>query len=461
MEQKHKRPCIRFLLLLLSAVMIFASCGKSDTQNSDSTTEETDAAPVELTLIGGDDIYKIVRSAWGSDVEVSAARKLNSAIKDAFGSTWQGEIAEDWDIGVQKDDIIDNDAPEILVGLTNRRESHEVYDTLGEDEYTICAVGKKLVIVGSNDYSTSQAVDVFIEQYIAPAAYGKKLSVMSSLSVKGEASLRKVQINSEATYRIMSWNLGCAVGNSADALEILIKYLPDIISMQECNKEIYLNVINNLPDYYKVAVKFHSNGATYVYTPIIYNSELFTIKDAGVEWLRGRYTGTNTKSLSWAVLEDKTGGVFAVIDFHGAVCTNTYKGFENYTSAQLAEQAGIWKTDNVKQTLEVRDRICAAYGNIPLIINGDCNFNDTSTQYRQMTDGGMYDAEFSSRLRSVTGYKTSFSYGTQITSGHSIDHIFGTNGIDFVEHNIALESKVTSASDHCPVYVDFNLQKPE
>ena len=154
MEQKHKRPCIRFLLLLLSAVMIFASCGKSDTQNSDSTTEETDAAPVELTLIGGDDIYKIIRSAWGSDVEVSAARKLNSAIKDAFGSTWQGEIAEDWDIGVQKDDIIDNDAPEILVGLTNRRESHEVYDTLGEDEYTICAVGKKLVIVGSNDYST-------------------------------------------------------------------------------------------------------------------------------------------------------------------------------------------------------------------------------------------------------------------------------------------------------------------
>lgn len=52
MEQKHKRPCIRFLLLLLSAVMILASCGKSDTQNSDSTTEETDAAPVELTLIG-------------------------------------------------------------------------------------------------------------------------------------------------------------------------------------------------------------------------------------------------------------------------------------------------------------------------------------------------------------------------------------------------------------------------
>ena len=97
MEQKHKRPCIRFLLLLLSAVMILASCGKSDTQNSDSTTEETDAAPVELTLIGGDDIYKIIRSAWGSDVEVSAARKLNSAIKDAFGSTWQGEIAEDWD----------------------------------------------------------------------------------------------------------------------------------------------------------------------------------------------------------------------------------------------------------------------------------------------------------------------------------------------------------------------------
>ena len=46
----------------------------------------------------------------------------------------------------------------------------------------------------------------------------------------------------------------------------------------------------------------------------------------------------------------------------------------------------------------------------------------------------MYDAEFTARLGTVTGYKTYFDYGTPIKKGPSIDHIFCISGIDFVEH---------------------------
>lgn len=187
---------------------------------------------------------------------------------------------------------------------------------------------------------------------------------------------------------------------------------------------------------------------------------MLTLKEAGAEWLRDRYTGTNTKSLAWAVFEDKEGAQFAVIDFHGAVCSNAYKGYENYTRAQLNEQSSVWRTGNVKQVLEVRERICAKYGDIPLMVNGDCNFTSTSTQYKQITDSGMYDAEFTARLGTVTGFKTYFDYGTPIKTGPSIDHIFGVNGIDFVEHYIVRDKLVLTASDHCPVYVDFNPKKP-
>jgi endonuclease/exonuclease/phosphatase (EEP) superfamily protein YafD len=58
----------------------------------------------------------------------------------------------------------------------------------------------------------------------------------------------------------------------------------------------------------------------------------------------------------------------------------------------------------------------------------------------------------------MTGYKTSYSYGDAPGNGLSIDHIFGLNDIDFVEHAIVRGADVWKASDHCPVFVDFNLK---
>ena len=88
-----------------------------------------------------------------------------------------------------------------------------------------------------------------------------------------------------------------------------------------------------------------------------------------IVWLRGRYTGTNTKSLNWAVFEDMNGVKFALINYHGAVCSNSYSGFQNYTSAQLTEQANIWKLDNVVQVIEIKNAIVAEFGNIPIMIS--------------------------------------------------------------------------------------------
>ena len=459
-----KKTHSKLMLILLALVMLaqcFTAC-KNDTPPAGSSEAETTEAPAptELMLIGGDTVYNIIRSSYEEETVLNAIKTLRQTITKLYGDVWQGLITEDWEQGVGKDDIIDNDNAEILIGVTNRRESHTVYESLGEDEYAIRVVGKKLVIVGSDEYATAEAVNVFTEGYVAGGTTGKTLKVDAALDVKGTASLRKVQINSEAKYRIMTWNLGCEIGKVDDALEVMLKYLPDILSLQECNKAIHTKLINRLPKFYQVSTRFHSNGKTYVYTPIIYNSEVLTLKEAGAEWLRDRYTGTNTKSLAWAVFEDKEGAQFAVIDFHGAVCSNAYKGYENYTKAQLNEQSSVWRTGNVKQVLEVRERICAKYGDIPLMVNGDCNFNASSAAYKILTAGGMKDAEFTARLGKDTGFKTYFPFGsTEIQTGASIDHIFGTAEVDFVEHRIVRSSPVLTASDHCPVYVDFNPSK--
>lgn len=446
----------RILICILMLSLLLASCQTSggSTNDTTDTADTTEPAPAELVLFGGDVTYNIYRDTYATTTVCSAVRRLSRRVYDDFGSVWTGLVSEDFAVGVGRDDTIENEEPEILLGSTNRRESREVNATLGADEYVIEVVGNKVIVTGGSDYATVQAIDRFIELYFPEGA--ETVKIPADLLIKGEASMRQVAVNSEAKYRLMTWNLGCAVGVASDAVDVITKYLPDIVALQECNASIQKNVIDSLPEIYRVATRYHSGTSTYVYTPIIYNSELFTLRDSGVEWLRDRYTGTNTKCAAWAVFEDAEGNVFADVNFHGAVCSASYKGFESMSSEERAEQARTWRDGNARQILEIIGRIEDRFGTIPIMVNGDCNFTSSSTAYSIITSAGLTDSELTARLGRVSGYQTYFSYGTKIKSGLSIDHIFGRNAIDFVEHYIVRDDNVLTASDHCPVYVDFN-----
>lgn len=467
----------KFLLLIFVALIIVQSafvygCTPADTGDvtdpdpgDTSTVESSEIEEEESSVIIFDKeelYYSIVRGSYADDVEVSAAVSLNSAFRQVCTGSWKSSITDDFVKGQSRDDIFEIEGKEILVGVTNRKESHDVLSTLTKDQYVIKVVGEKIVIIGYDEYATAAAVECFISTYLNEAIEDK-LEIENTLEINGEASLRKIAINSEAQYRIMTWNLGCMVSadnnGQVECIDILLRYLPDIIGLQECNAAVHNKVLSNLPENYAFANKKHSNGTTVNYTPIIYNTDLFTLIESDLVWLRGRYTGTNTKSLNWAVFEDNGGQKFALINFHGAVCSNSYSGFENYTSAQLTKQALEWKLDNVVQVLEIKKSIADKYGDIPIMITGDNNFNSSSEPYKNLTAEGFTDAELTARVSRVTGYKTSYSYGTVPGEGLSIDHIFGLNGVDFVVHGIVRGDDVWKASDHSPVYVDFNFLK--
>ncbi len=468
----------RFLTLVMILTMILqcafmAACNGNELpentlpdstvyENAETSNEETQKSDQPALIFDSSAVYyTIIRGTYADSIEVGAAVDLNNAIKSCYSGEGKTSIKDDFFIGQVKGEIYDIEGCEILVGLTNRRESQDVYSSLPENGYAIKKIGDKIVIVGTDSYATAQAVEVFIAEFLSSPV--DKLELDTTLEISGEANLRKISINENATYRIMTWNLGCMVSEDKngeiECAEILLKYLPDILGLQECNAAVHNKVLNSLPDYYKFANKKHTGKSTVNYTPIIYNSNLFTLVKSDLVWLRGRYTGTNTKSLNWAVLEDKNGDRFAVINFHGAVCSNSYSGFENYTSSQLSAQAHEWKLDNVAQVLEIKDAITAEFGNIPIMITGDNNFNSSSEQYAILTSKGFTDAEHTARISRMTGYKTSYGYGSVPGEGLSIDHIFGLNGVDFVTHTIVRDTDVWKASDHCPVYVDFNISK--
>ncbi len=460
-----------FLIIVTMILQSFliAGCEKDVdvTDTSAQSVEDVTTVPVpqetSLLLFDKEAVhYTIVRSAYADNVEVGAAVTLNHAFRDVYSGNWKASISDDFVVGQKRDDVFEIEGKEILVGLTNRKESHDVHSGLAKQQFAIKVIGEKLVIVGYDSYATVTAVDYFVQTFLS-----KKIDdsfvIDRNYEYYGEASLRKIAISDDATYRIMTWNLGCMVSEKKkgqlECVEILLKYLPDIIGLQECNSAVHSKVLKNLPDNYAFANKTHSNSSTVNYTPIMYNTELFTLLKSDVVWLRGRYTGTNTKSLNWAVFEDKNGEKFALINYHGAVCSNDYSGFENYTSSQLANQANEWKLDNVVQVIEIKNAIVAEFGNIPIMVSGDNNFNSSSQPYKNLTAEGFTDAELTARVSKVTGYKTSYSYGSVPGSGLSIDHIFGLNNVDFVVHFIVRGDDVWKASDHCPVYVDFNISK--
>lgn len=460
-----------FILLIIVCMtlqsFLIAGCEK-DVEQTDTSAEsvsEVTTSPAlqetSLLIFDKDAVhYTILRNVYADDVEVSAAVTLNHAFRDVYSGNWKASISDDFVMGQKRDDVFEVEGKEILVGLTNRKESHDVHSGLAKQQFAIKALGEKLVIIGYDSYATSSAVDYFVQTFLTDKNKDS-LVIDGDYEYYGEASLRKIAISEDATYRIMTWNLGCMVSEKKngqlECVEIILKYLPDIIGLQECNAAVHSKVLKNLPENYAFANKTHSNGSTVNYTPIMYNTELFTLLKSDLVWLRGRYTGTNTKSLNWAVFEDKNGTKFALINYHGAVCSNDYSGFENYTSSQLTNQANEWKLDNVVQIIEIKNAIIAEFGNIPIMVSGDNNFNSSSQPYKNLTADGFTDAELIARISKVTGYKTSFSYGSVPGSGLSIDHIFGLNNVDFVVHFIVRGDDVWKASDHCPVYVDFNI----
>ena len=461
------------IILLMLVIFVIASsaaffgCESNDapetTEALVETAPETEPIPTSAMLFDKEAMYfSVIRSTYAETVVIDSVKNIVAAFRENSAGEWNPTIKDDFVKGQTRDSVYEIEGKEVLVGLTNRKESHDVYATLNKDEYVIKFVGEKLVIVGYDDYATAAAVNAFVDTYLSSKNIDS-LDLDLGIEIKGESSLRKIAVNSEADYRIMTWNLGCMVSadnkGEEDCVDIIVRYLPDIIGLQECNKDVHNKVLKGLPDFYEFANKTHNKSSTVNYTPIMYNTELFTLLKSDIVWLRGRYTGTNTKSLNWAVFEDKNGIKFALINYHGAVCSNDYKGFENFTSAELTQQANEWKLDNVVQVLEIKQAIVAEFGNIPIMVSGDNNFNSSSEPYKNLTADGFTDAEITARISRMTGYKTSFSYGKVPGEGLSIDHIFGINGVDFVAHGIVRGDDVWNASDHCPVFVDFNFTK--
>ncbi len=452
-----KKPLALFLALLFCLAAILSSCDKTPEETGG--TDDPTTQYLEVIAAGGASPFTVVYSAiTPAGLAADFQTKLNEVYSGTIG------ISADTVEGLSGTDTYRSDAYEILIGPTNRAESAAALQKIGKKEYIIAAIGNKLVVTGHNSFATEKAVDAFVETYLSSGKKDRALRIWYEKTKTGIAGIEGAPLTEGADLRIMTLNINCSDNDAKNRYEpirnVVADYHPDIMCFQECNKAQYRNVISQLTDKYGVATTYHSDGRTYVYTPILYLKSKYEVVEAGADWLRDRYTGTNTKSIAYAVLKSRdTGKIFGVINLHGAYCSSTYAGYEDKTKAELNAIANEWREGNVRQIIEVQTELEGKYGKIPILHTADYNFNSTSTPYRMMTDFGLTEAEVSATGSRVTGIKTTHTVGAKAVAGKSIDHIFyNADRITALTHHIGNDTdNDLHASDHLPVWADIKF----
>ncbi len=172
---------ICLLLALLLCLLTFAACGSklpADDPSSDVTPPE-DTPPEDtpsdpnvippedrLVLYGtvGDTLQEmqIIRSDRlnAQSNEVKCAVELLTAVKGLTGH--ELPIGTDYSgpYGTPEKEY------EILIGNTERPESAQALEKLGDKEYVVCVIGTKICIVAKNDRGLQGGVDAFIKDWL-------------------------------------------------------------------------------------------------------------------------------------------------------------------------------------------------------------------------------------------------------------------------------------------------------
>ena len=186
--QKIMKKITTLFLALCMLLPSFIACTTGPEEETteapavETTIEETSApAPTGIILASnGTSDYVIIRPTECQSFIVEAMTELRKAVESKYSVAIKPQ--DDWVKGIGKGDAYISEAPEILIGETNRKESIEVLATLQSGEYAIRVSGNKLVLIGTTDYLTGLAVQEFVK-FVNESASTTELAVSNDYSV--------------------------------------------------------------------------------------------------------------------------------------------------------------------------------------------------------------------------------------------------------------------------------------
>lgn len=297
---------------------------------------------------------------------------------------------------------------------------------------------------------------------------GERLEISADYTATGDGAPEeeaKLSVERHGEYRVMFFNV---LGNcdtslyptaqrNQTAAEALIAMSPDAFGLQECspNSRGADSIVRTLTaaGYAEAPVTANnSNGVNY--TPLFYKKDKFNIIECGYH-LYDDGQNDKSKSITWAVLEDKSNGK------RFAVCSTHYSYKSEASAARMKDS---------QQLIALNEQIKQKY-NCPVISGGDLNCKTPTSEYKALISGGFSDmqklaavTEDSNTTHTYPEYDTDAGLYLKIyrpakTYVDAIDHAMLYNG-ENVKVNLfdvlTLEYTLISA-DHCPLLVDFDL----
>jgi len=227
-------------------------------------------------------------------------------------------------------------------------------------------------------------------------------------------------------------------------IEVLEKYKPDVVGLQELCDGWYCCLNRNLPDGYKLLYPF-STGVFVRMTAMVYNSDTLELIDSGnFKYEKG--DNPRLRRVVWAVFEVKeTGKRFAVTNTHFDLLR---EGREDELTEVMRSQ-----TDELLNCVE---DISEKYDCSVLSV-GDFNSME-DTEYTKPIDIPEIYNTLADNLTDTKFVSDNKFYGTKQNWEYpSYDHIFLKGNATVKDFCIMSYDYLSDMSDHFPIFADIVL----
>ncbi len=392
--------------------------------SSELAKNQSNGYALENILLSGAEIrdYRVVYPKNGTAFEKQLATRLVSNIQLLTGYTLDC-VSDQSDVSGR----------EILIGATSR---NTALTETGADEGSISMTGNHVQLYGKT-------------------ARGNALAVEGLLSLiegaKNEQKISEVILPETVLYRgeddisVMSFNLLVAsksgVPNTAvkdrspRVLEMILRYLPDVLGVQEAGYDWMSFLESNLSDYYSYVGIGRDDEGSGEHTAIFYAKERFTVTESGTKWL------TDTPDTVSKLPNSKHNRIFTYAILNDKVSGESFL----HINTHLDNSDDTIRTEQINFIL----KFLAEYTDIPVILTGDLNSSSGSTPIRSLK-------------------KTSFSSASDVAEKvdglPGIDWIFITDDCIKPDTFYVLDDVIgdgSMISDHSPVYSELRIEIPE
>ena len=267
-----------------------------------------------------------------------------------------------------------------------------------------------------------------------------------------------IRVMSHNVWGMYSKDLANGVANRAEVMrDIYLKYLPDVIGTQEFSAKIHEK---HLPELLAgryamldVDSEVDAAGVAHQFTPMFYRPDRVQPIKKGFFLYDRAFNNADSKSVTYATFRMLDGsGEFSVCNTHF-----WWRSGPEHDAARVVNAADILK---IAGTLSR-----------PVIIMGDLNCVQTSDAYKAIAAGEMSDARYAAPVTTdkITHHPYPVFDGARDIftpapyenpqAPRSIDHIFidAEHAARLRKFDVLTDAAALTTSDHCPLYVDFDV----